>query len=84
MVSSAGPSKFEKSMKFRRVHSQYDRGEQRAYIEARAPDGGTGEIIVTAMFAYRTTAKLSDKQMEQEIKRKAHHALKAAAEAFNE
>ena len=71
-------------MKFRRVHSRYDRAAQRAYVEARAKDGGGGEIVVTGMFAYRTTAKLTDKQIEQEIKRKAHHALKAAAEAFNE
>jgi hypothetical protein len=71
-------------MKFRRVHSQYDRAEQRAYVEARAPDGDGGEIVVTGMFSFRTTAKLTDKQTEQEIKRKAHHALKAAAEVFKE
>lgn len=71
-------------MRFRRVHSQYDRGGRRAYVEARAPDGYGGEIVITGMFAYRTTATLSDKQIEQEIKRKAHHAIKAAADAFIE
>jgi len=71
-------------MKFRRVHSQYDRAAQRAYVEARATDEDGGEIVITGMFAYRTTAKLTDKQIEQEIKRKAHHALKAAAEVFKE
>jgi hypothetical protein len=53
-------------------------------VEARAPDGDGGEIVVTGMFSFRTTAKLTDKQTEQEIKRKAHHALKAAAEVFKE
>jgi len=71
-------------MKFRRVHSQYDRSGRRAYVEARAPDGHGGEIVITGMFAYRTTQQLTDKQIEHEIKRKAYHALKAAAEAFDE
>ena len=71
-------------MKFRRVHSQYDHVEGRPHVEARAPDSDGGEIVFTGMFSYRKTAKLTDKQIEQEIKRKAHHALKAAAEVFKE
>jgi hypothetical protein len=71
-------------MKFRRVHSQYNRVEGRAYIEARAPDTYGGEIVVSAMFSYRPTSDLTDKRIEQEIKRQAHYALKAAAEAFKE
>ena len=83
-MPKAGSSQLAGSMKFRWVHSQYDRAAQRAYVEARATDEDGGEIVIAGMFAYRTTAKLTDKQIEQEIKRKAHHALKAAAEVFKE
>ncbi|MGD8481029.1 MAG: hypothetical protein PVI61_12990 [Methyloceanibacter sp.] len=38
-------------MKFRRVHSQYDRAEQRAYVEARAllsHGGAYRQPVITA------------------------------------
>jgi hypothetical protein len=41
-------------------------------------------MIVSMIFSYWPTSKLTDKQREQEIKRLAHQALKAAAEVFNE
>ena len=71
-------------MKFKRVHSQYDRIEGRAYVEARAHDAYGGDMIVSAIFSYRPTSKLTDKRMEEEIKRQAHYALKAASEVFKE
>ena len=70
-------------MRFRRVHSQYDRVEGRAYVEARAADAYGSEIVVSAIFSYRPTSELTDKRIEEEIKRQAHYALKAAAEAFS-
>ncbi|MFN2200524.1 MAG: hypothetical protein ACK2UO_04930 [Caldilineaceae bacterium] len=70
-------------MRFRRVHSQYDRVEGRAYVEARAADAYGGEMVVSAIFSYRPPRELTDKQIEEEIKRQAHYALKAAAEAFS-
>jgi hypothetical protein len=70
-------------MRFRRVHSQYDRVEGRAYVEARAADAYGSEIVVSAIFSYRPPSELTDKRIEEEIKRQAHYALKAAAEAFN-
>ena len=71
-------------MKFRRVHSQLDRTNGRAYIEARAPDTYGGEIVVSAIFSYRPPSNLTDKRIEEEIKRQAHYALKAAADVFKE
>jgi hypothetical protein len=70
-------------MRFRRVHSQYDRVEGRAYVEARAADAYGSEIVVSAIFSYRPPSELTDKRIEEEIKRQAHYALKAAAEAFS-
>ena len=70
-------------MRFRRVHSQYDRVEGRAYVEARAADAYGSEIVVSAIFSYRPPSELTDKRIEEEIKRQAHYALKAAAEAYN-
>jgi hypothetical protein len=68
-------------MAFRRVHTNYDKHTDRAYVELREPDSDDGEITVTAIFSYRRTTRLSVTQIENEIKRKARHAFSAAAQA---
>jgi hypothetical protein len=70
-------------MRFRRVHSQYDRVKGGPTSEARAADAYGSEIVVSAIFSYRPPSELTDKRIEEEIKRQAHYALKAAAEAFS-
>jgi hypothetical protein len=68
-------------MAFRLVQSRYDRETERAYVELRRPDDDGGEILVTAIFTYRTASRLSIRQIEQDIVRKARHELKRAAAA---
>jgi hypothetical protein len=68
-------------MTFRRVHTNYDPKTGRAYVELRERDGDGGEIIVTAIFSYRTTGGLSNTQIEREVRLKAMHAFKRASEA---
>jgi len=68
-------------MSFRRIHTHYDRETGRAYVELREQDGDGGEIIVTAIFSYRTTRRLTNAQIEQEVRLKAKHAFQRAAEA---
>jgi hypothetical protein len=67
-------------MAFRRVHSNYDKHTERAYVELREPDSDDGgEIIVTAIFSYRRATRLTNTQIENEIRRKARHAFAGAA-----
>jgi hypothetical protein len=66
-------------MAFRRVHTTYDEYTERAYVELREPNSDGGEIIVTAIFSYRTTADLTSAQIAQEIERKARYAFAGAA-----
>ena len=66
-------------MAFRLVQTQYDRHAERGYVELRDDDEDGGEMIVVALFSYRTTASLSKQQIEQDIERKARHMLKRAA-----
>jgi len=61
--------------------AEYDRDTQRAYVEFRGPDDDGGDAIATAIFSYRTSARLSKKQVHEEIVRKARHLLKKAAAA---
>jgi hypothetical protein len=68
-------------MTFRRVHTNYDKHTERAYVELREPDSDGGEIIVTAMFSYRRSTRLTVTQIENEIRRKARHAFAGAAKA---
>jgi hypothetical protein len=69
---------------FRLVHAQYDRETQRAYVELRDIDDDGGEILIVAVFSYRTTSRLPRKQIEQEIVRKARHLFKKAALGLEE
>jgi hypothetical protein len=68
-------------MAYRRVHTNYDHRTERAYVELRAPDSDGGEIIVTAIFSYRTITRQTNTQIEREIRRKARHAFTGAAKA---
>jgi hypothetical protein len=52
-----------------------------AYVEFRGPDGDGGDAIATAIFSYRTSERLSKKQVQEEIVRKARHLLRRAAAA---
>ena len=66
-------------MTFKLVQAQYDRNSERGYVELRDDDDDGGEMIVVALFSFRTTASLSKQQIEQDIVRKARHMLKRAA-----
>lgn len=68
-------------MLFRLVNAEYDSHTERAYVEFRAPDHDRDEIIVSTIFSFRPSSKLSKPQIKQEIVRKARHALKRAAAA---
>ena len=67
------------AMAFKLVHAKYDRGTERAYVEIRDEDDDGGEILAVTIFSFRTTARLSKQQIEQDIVRKARHILKRAA-----
>ena len=69
-------------LSFRLVHARYDRNSQRAYVELRDTDEDGGEMLATAIFSFRTCTGLADRQIEQEILRKARHLLKRAATAI--
>ncbi len=66
-------------MAFKLIHAKYDRGTERAYVELRDEDDDGGEILAVTIFSFRTTARLSKQQIEQDIVRKARHILKRAA-----
>ena len=67
------------AMAFKLVHAKYDRVTERAYVELRDEDDDGGEILAVAVFSFRTRARLSKQQIEQDIVRKARHVLKRAA-----
>jgi hypothetical protein len=74
------PSSIEAAaMAFKLVHAKYDRESERAYVELRDEDDDGGEILAVTIFSFRTTARLSKQQIEQDIVRKARHILKRAA-----
>ena len=57
-------------MAFKLVHAKYDRESERAYVELRDEDDDGGEILAVTIFSFRTTARLSKQQIEQDIVRK--------------
>jgi hypothetical protein len=67
------------AMAFKLIHAKYDRRTERAYVELRDEDDDGGEILAVTIFSFRTTARLSKQQIEQDIVRKARHILKRAA-----
>ena len=68
-------------MTFVLLRAEYDRGKERAYVEFREPDGDRGDAITVTIFSYRTCDRLTKKQVQEEIVRKARHLLKRAAAA---
>ena len=58
--------------------ANYDEATQRAYVEFRAPDDDGGDTIVTAIFSYRNTERLSALRLKEDIIRKARHLLRRA------
>jgi hypothetical protein len=42
-----------------------------AYVEFRGPDGDGGDAITAAIFSYKTTERLSKKQLHEDVVRKA-------------
>jgi hypothetical protein len=65
-------------MDYRLIHARYDRVTKRAYVELRRPDDDGGEILVSAIFSFRTSSHLSIRQIEQDIVRKARHEFRRA------
>ena len=68
-------------MNFTLIRAEYDQDTERAYVELRAPDDDGGDLIATAIFSFRTKAKLSKQEIKQDIIRKARHLLKRASVA---
>jgi len=66
-------------MNFVLLRAEYDRHKERAYVEFRGPDDDGGDAIATAIFSYRTTERLSNKQVHEGVVRKARYLLKRAA-----
>jgi hypothetical protein len=70
-------------MVFRLVHAKYDRQTERAYVELRDDDTGGETILATTIFSFYSSRRLTDRQIEQEIIRKARHVLYRAAAALD-
>jgi hypothetical protein len=68
-------------MTFRLHQAQYDEDTERAYVELRRRDDDGGDQHVVAVFTFRTKERLTKRQIEDEVVRKARHILKRAAEA---
>ena len=68
-------------MNFILIRAEWDRETERAYVELRARDDGGGESIVTAIYSYRTTSRISKHELKQDIVRKACHMFKRAGAA---
>jgi hypothetical protein len=63
------------------LRAEYDRETERAYVEFRGPDDDGGDAIALAIFSYRTAERLSKRQVQEEVVRKARHLLRRAAVA---
>ena len=66
-------------MAFRLVHARYDRDTERAYVELRDADDDGGEMLVTAIFSFRTKGSLSKREIERDVVRKARHLFNRVA-----
>lgn len=58
-------------MVFRLVHPRYDGESKRAYVELRDADDDGGEMLATAVFSFRTKARRSKREIEQDVVRNA-------------
>jgi hypothetical protein len=68
-------------MKFVMQRVEYDRHKGRAYVEFRGPDENGGDAITAAIFSYKTSERLSKKQLHEDLVRKARYLLKRSAVA---
>jgi hypothetical protein len=68
-------------MNFTLIRAEYDKETERAYVELRARDDDGGDLIATAIFSFRTTARFSKQETKQDIVRKARHLFRRAAVA---
>ena len=72
-ATAVGAFSLVTAMNFILIRTEWDRETERAYVELRARDDGGGESIVTAIFSYRTTSRISKHELKQDIVRKARH-----------
>ena len=70
-------------MPFHLVHAKYDRKTERAYVELREDDADGGEVIATAIFAYRRSNIVTNRALEQDLATKARHILRRASIGLN-
>jgi hypothetical protein len=68
-------------MNFKLKRAAWDRKTERAYVEVRTPDNDGGEAIATAIFTFRTTARLTNRQRQDDIVRKARYIFRRAGVA---
>src|SRR5262249_50619192 len=61
------PSALGDEMNFITQRVEYGHHRERAYVEFRGPDEDGGDTIVVALFSYRTTEKLSKKQLHERL-----------------
>jgi hypothetical protein len=71
-------------MAFKLVHARYDDGSKRAYVELRDADDDGGEMVANAVFSFRTKAKLTKREIEQDVVRKARYLFGQAALALTD
>jgi hypothetical protein len=69
------------AMNFILIRAEWDQQTQRAYVELRARDDDGGESIVSAIFSYRTSSRISKHELKQDIMRKAPYLFKRAGAA---
>lgn len=69
-------------MPFRRAQTRFDRKTGRAYVELRSKNADGGETLAVAIFSFRITGRQSNRQIEQDLRRKARQAFTGAANAL--
>jgi hypothetical protein len=65
-------------MAFKLVHARYDDKSKRAYVELCDADDDGGEMLASAAFSFRTKAKLSNREIEHDVIRKAKNLFHQA------
>ena len=61
------------------MHARYEEQSKRAYVELRDADDDGGEMLATAVFSFRTKARLSKREIDQDVERKARYLFGKAA-----
>jgi hypothetical protein len=68
-------------MAYRLAQAKYDPHTQRACVELRDED--SDEVVAVAVFSFRSTANLTQRQIEQEIVRKARHIFRKVGDTLS-